>query len=116
MTSDELLGAYRAAAIEYGTEIDAKRCNVALARLPGIIGALRAVGAERRILELLDDESEHVRAWAGFDALVLSPDDGVRVLRELAEGPYEGVGAAAEMTLQLWEKGELELHAWQDAP
>ena len=116
MTPDELLDAYRTAAIEYGVEKDSERSNAALAQLPGIIRALRATGAERRILELLDDESEHVRAWAGFDALVLSPDDGVRVLRELAEGPFGAVRADAVMTLRLWEKGELELHAWQDTP
>lgn len=116
MTPDELVQAYREAAIEYGAAIDSKRANAALGRLPGILRSLYAAGAERRILELLADESAHVRAWAGFNALALSPDDGLGVLRELAQGPFGSVRADAAMTLQLWEEGKLELYWWRDNP
>jgi hypothetical protein len=58
------------------------------------------------VLAFLDDEHPAVRCWAAVDALDLSPDDGLRVLKELAEGPKSEVRFNARMILKMWDAGE----------
>lgn len=117
MTADELLQEYRRLAIAYGEAGDAcdpEASNAIFDQLAPVQMALRNLGQERRILELLNDPSEHVRLWAGFDALYFSPEDGVRVLRELEQGPRGEVRFNAWATLNEWEKGELVLLPWEN--
>ena len=117
MTADELLQEYRKLAIVYGEagEVgDPRTCNAAYDQLRSVQLALRDLGQERRILELLDDESEHVRLWAGFDALYFSPHEGLRVIRELEQTGGREVGMHAWSILQEWESGDLLLLPWVD--
>ena len=117
MTADELLEAYRQLAIAYWQAAEAadhRARNAAFDKLAPVQMALRELGQERRILELLDDPSDHVRAWAAFDALYFSPEDGVRVLRELEQGPRGELRFDAWATLKQWEHGELVLTPWED--
>ena len=103
--------------IGVGTRFDASvtiSVNAAFDQLEPVQLALRDLGQERRILELLDDDSGHVRLWAGFDALYFSPDEGLRVLRELEQMGGRDVGMLAWSTLQEWESGELVLIPWVD--
>lgn len=117
MTADELLQEYRRLAIVYGEAGEAgdpRTGNAAFDQLEPVQLALRDLGQERRILELLDDDSEHVRLWAAFDALYFSPNDGLRVLRELEQTEGKEVGMLAWSTLQEWESGDLVILPWTD--
>lgn len=114
MTPDQLITEYRKAAIIHGEASEAgnaRRCNAAYDELTRIRRQLRQAGPEhaRKILTLLDDENRSVRSWAAVDALDLSPDDGVRVLREVASGPRGMVRLDAEMVLKLWDAGEWKI-------
>ena len=113
MTADGLLNEYRRLAIAHGTAKDPETGNNAHDRLVQVRLALRDSGQIRRILELLDDPDEHVRGWAGFDALYIEPGAGEPVLRALAQGPRGIVRFNAAMTLELWETGELVLYPWE---
>lgn len=118
MTADELLQEYRRLAIAYGEAREAcnpTASNAFFDQLKAVQMALLKLGQERRILELLDDPSEHVRLWAGFDALYFSPEDGLRVLCELEKGPRGNVRFNAWSILQEWEHGELVLLPWVDS-
>ena len=117
MTADELLEKYRRLAIAYGEAgeaCDPTARNAAFDQLESVQMALLELGEERRILELLDDSSEHVRLWAGFDALYFSPEDGLRVMRELEQAPSVEVSFDAWSTLQEWERGDLVLMPWEN--
>ena len=114
MTPEELLQEYRRWALRRGESEDDRVANAAHTRLLAVVRELRDTGHGRRILELLDDPSEHIRLRAGFDALHLSPDDGVPVLRELAEGPPGEVCASAGTILDLWASGKLILSPWNE--
>ena len=102
------LEAYRQAAIAHGDASlagNAKLANHAYDELAHIRRTLRRDGHADRILTLLDDKSIYVRLWAAVDALELSPDAGVRVLRELANGPICPARGSAESLLEQWEAG-----------
>lgn len=113
MTADEMLEEYRRWAIRYGESDDPEIANAAHARLIDVVRMFRDTGQGRRILELLHDDSEYVRARAAFDALYLSPDDGISVLRELAEGPPGKLCVNAFLALDQRERGELVLYPWE---
>jgi len=110
---DELLQAYRRWAREHVEAEDPEVSTAAHARLVEVTSALRAQGAERRILELLNDASASVRYCAGYDALYLAPEDGLRVLRALADGPPSKARTEASMTLWVREQGDLVLYPWE---
>lgn len=114
MDTDALLQAYRLHAQQFGEAIEPDVVNQAHAELLAVREALRDSGQAMRILELLADESEDVRLWAGFDALHLSPEDGLRVLQALAEGPRSKASYEARMTLWVRERGQLVLVPWED--
>ncbi len=114
-TVTDLLRRYRQAAIVHGTASDPRVGNAAHDELGRIRRNLFAAvpsycGA---ILKLLEDENVHVRLVAGFDALTLAPEDGLRVLRAIAAGPEDEVQFHAEMILEQWNKGELDLQPWR---
>lgn len=91
-SADELLVEYRATAALHGRSQavgESERCNSAHDKLTRIRLELAARGDEhrRRVLAFLGDDDIAVRTWAAVDALARAPDDGVRVLREVAAGP-----------------------------
>ena len=101
---------YRVTAMLHGRSMGIGRpetCNHAYDKLTRIRLELAARGDEqrRRLLEFLDDDDPSVRSWAAVDALAKAPDDGVRVLREIANSP-DMVGLDAKMILELWDAGE----------
>ena len=113
MDTDALLEAYRLYAQQYGEADEPEIANKAHGELLAVREALRDAGQARRILEFLTDDSEHVRLWAGFDALFLAPADGLRVLQKLADGPPGKASSEAEMTLWVRERGDLVLVPWE---
>ena len=117
MTSDRLLEAYRQAATIHGEALEvgnARRCNKAYGELSRIRRELRRLGPEhlRKLLTLLDDENVAVRRSAAADALDFAPEEGLRVLREIAGGPETMVQFDAEMILTRWEAGEWQGGGW----
>jgi hypothetical protein len=68
---------------------------------------LRARGpeAQRQLLSLLDDPDPGTRCWAAASVLEFAPDEGERVLVELAKAPNGLIGFSAEMTLEQWKAG-----------
>ena len=116
MTGDDLLREYERLAIAYGEAgeaCDPEASNRYHDQLANVRRTLRDQNQGSRILELLDNPSKHVRLWAGFDALYFSPEEGVRVLRELEKGPRGEVRFNAWATLDGWEKGDLVLWPWE---
>ncbi len=110
----DLLAKYRQAAAAHGeasAEGDARRANRAYDELARIRRELRKAGPAqaRKILTLLDDECVHVRLWAAVDALELSPNDGVRVLRTIAAEPISLTQGSAETLLEQWESNTFEM-------
>ena len=104
----EMIDAYRQAAITHGeasTEGQARRANRAYDKLSRIRRTMRDEGTADEILTLLDDESVFVRLWAAVDALELSPDAGIRVLREISKGPISPTRGSAESLLEQWSAG-----------
>lgn len=103
-----MMEAYRQAAIAHGeasAEGLSTRANRAYDKLARIRRALREEGTADRILTLLDDESVFVRLWAAVDALEISPDAGVRVLREISKGPISPTRGSAQSLLEQWDAG-----------
>lgn len=109
---DEALAvAYRAAASTHGhcsAEGDHTEANVQAEVVAGTYRELRRRGTEarRHILQLLDDDDESVRAWAGAHALEFASERGEAVLVALANG--KSLPAFnARMTLREWRAGRL---------
>lgn len=110
-STDQLLADYRATAVVHGRALQegpARTCNRAYDKLARIRRELRERGDShlQRVRELFDDDDPAVRRSAGVDALEFAPDEGLRVLREVAAGPPGMVQFDAEMVLQQWETGE----------
>ncbi len=115
-SSDDLLVQYRELSIKHGTYRleDSRKANRAFDRLKKVTRALFEAGPERshQILTLLDDDSLYVRQSAAFDALSIEPEQGLRVLREIASGPPSIEQFSAEQTLEMWHAGTLPLQWW----
>jgi hypothetical protein len=110
---DELLGAYRSAAKKHHAADlvgDWRTGNPQATIVFAIYREIRRRGivAQNALLSLIDDEDFGVRGWASAHALEFAPDRGVPVLEELAKTAPWPENADAEMTLELWRKGELE--------
>lgn len=107
---DDMVAAYREAAIRHGDGQEsgnAARCNAALDDLERVRADLRRQGSEgiARMRALLDDEERSVRCCAAVDALDFAPEDGLRVLRDVANGPLGMIRLGAEMVIEEWEAG-----------
>jgi len=110
--SDEALAAaYRGAASEYGrcsADEGHTEANRQAERLAAAYRELRRRGVEsqRQILQLLGDEDESVRSWAGAHALEFASERGEAVLSTLADGSTVAA-FNARMTLREWRAGRL---------
>ncbi|HZH12799.1 MAG TPA: DUF2019 domain-containing protein [Archangium sp.] len=65
----------------------------------------RGIEAERQQLKLLDDPDPGTRCWAAGSVLKFAPDEGVRVLTDIAEHVDGLVGFSAVRTLEQWKAG-----------
>ena len=65
----------------------------------------RGMEAQRQLLSLVDDPYPGTRCWAAASVLEFAPDEGERVLTELAKAPNGLIGFSAEMTLEQWKAG-----------
>ena len=71
---------------------------------------LRARGteAQHQLLRLLDDSDPGTRCWAATAVLEFAPDEGERVLADLAKTADGLVGFSAEWALEEWKAGTLK--------
>jgi hypothetical protein len=109
---DPLLRAYAEAASEHGEATaagDSSRANEAHDVIAAIYRDLRelGIGAQRRLLPLLDHPDAWVVAWSGAHALEFAPEEGERALTELARRERSLAGFTAETTLSVWRDGKL---------
>ena len=127
MTLDDMVAAYREAAIRHGDGSESgnvARCNAGLDDLERVRADLRRQGPEgiARIRALLEEHDRVVipnrgRQQAfGVGRIARAHDlqarhrgehrvDGLRVLREVANGPLGMIRLAAEMVIEEWEAG-----------
>jgi pyrroline-5-carboxylate reductase len=110
LTTDQLVEKYRELSARHGRAIEAgnhKAANRDFDVIVSINKKLRERGSEaqRLLLGLLNDEEPGTRCWAAIDVLAFEPQEGERVLAELAKVPKSLVGLTAGMTLQQWKAG-----------
>jgi hypothetical protein len=110
-TLDELVAAYVEAAADYGRLSDAddfRNSNLRADQIASIYRELRERGpqAQAALTSLLRHSDNHVRSWAGAHALEFAPQEGERVLIELAKSSTT-TGLNASMTLREWRRGTL---------
>jgi hypothetical protein len=86
---------------------DSKSANKAYDIIADVYRELREEGARDRLLPLLEHPDASVRCWAGAHALEFAPEDGERVLTDLAQGDRSTIGFDAKMTLSEWRAGKL---------
>jgi hypothetical protein len=108
---EDLLEAYRRAAVNHGAAIGTGRHRVANRNsdlLASIARELRSRGqeGEEAIEGLLRDEAIPVRIWAATHALPFSAK-AEGVLAEVAAGPPSPFRLIAEVTLKEWKAGRL---------
>jgi hypothetical protein len=107
---DERVSAYAEAAVGHGRATvagDSNSANEAYDRLAAIYRELREEGQRERLLSLLHHAVVAVRTWAAAHALEFAPDEGERVLTEIAATDQGILGLDAEQTLSVWRNGEL---------
>ncbi|WP_321548288.1 DUF2019 domain-containing protein [Hyalangium rubrum] len=110
-TTEHLVEKYREISARHGRAIEAgnhKSANRDFSLIVAINKELRSRGSEahQQLLSLLDDSEPGTRCWAAIDVLAFAPQEGERVLAELAKVPKSLVGLTAELTLQQWKRGE----------
>jgi hypothetical protein len=107
---DPRLNAYVEAAAAHGratVEGDSKSANHAHGRLAAVYRELRDEEQRERLLPLLNHADVAVRAWAAAHALEFAPDQGERVLEEVAATEQGILGFDAQQTLSVWREGDL---------
>jgi hypothetical protein len=101
---------YAEAAAAHGhatAEGDSRSANAAHDRLAAVYRELRAEGERARLLPLLKHAHPAVRTWAAAHALEFAPDQGERVLEEVAATEHSILGFDAKQTLSVWREGGL---------
>ena len=109
---DELIQMYRENAAEHGRGTNVRNhilTNDAYFHLSEVFRELRRRNGEAlmHLLPLLADDDVWVKLWTAAHALTFAPDKGEEVLAALAASE-DVAGFEAEMTLEMWRKGELE--------
>jgi hypothetical protein len=79
-------------------------------KLFAVVGRIRATGqiANLALLTLLEDEAAGVRCWAATHCLIVDEHRARQALRDLFSHPSIA-GFNAQMVLQEWDKGSLEV-------
>ncbi len=99
-----ILSAERWRAIYAGKPKDGNRMFDLLVAIDRELRA-RGLDAQRQLLRLLDDPDLGTRCWVAASVLEFAPDEGERVLTELAKAPNGLIGFSAEWTLEQWKAG-----------
>ncbi|HEX5745518.1 MAG TPA: DUF2019 domain-containing protein [Archangium sp.] len=68
----------------------------------------RGIEAQRQLLVLLDDSDPGTRCWTATAVMEFAPEEGRRVLTELAKSAGGLVGFSAEWALEEWRAGTLK--------
>jgi len=110
---EKLLFEYRSAALEH-TRMSAeapKKANDAADKMATIWEKIRDLGsdAQQSFLLLLDNNEPEVQCWAASHALAFAPDKASTVLEKLASGQHGMISFDAQMTLQEWKSGRLNV-------
>lgn len=110
---EDLLSEYRSAAMAHadGTRAgEVERVNNSADQIAAIYRELRSRGPDalKSLLRFLDDINPGIRLWAASHTLEIAPLKSEEVLRRLSEQYDKTLGFDAQMTLELWQRGELE--------
>ncbi|WNG37304.1 DUF2019 domain-containing protein [Archangium violaceum] len=101
------LSAERMRAIYAGKPKDGNRMFDILVAIHRELRA-RGVEAQRQLLTLLDDPDPGTRCWVATAIMEFAPNEGERVLTDLARNAGGLVGFSAEWTLEEWKAGTLK--------
>jgi hypothetical protein len=101
--TDAAIGHCRA--IEAGSARRADRHSLLAGKL---FRELRECHQEHRLLDLLSHPEPAVRQWSAMHCLSFAPEQGERVLRELADGEPGVVRVNAYTALRFWHDGLLK--------
>ena len=93
----------------FSEEADNRSANRHADIVAAVYRELRARGrdAQLALMPLLEDPDPDIRVWAAGHALEFAPEDGEKVLTEMAAAFKGLIGWSAEMTLKEWRKGTL---------
>jgi uncharacterized protein DUF2019 len=101
------LSAERMRAIYAGKPKDGNRMFELLVAIHRELRA-RGIEAQRQLLSLLDDPDLGTRCWAATAVMEFAPEEGERVLADLAKSAGGLVGFSAEWALEEWKSGTLK--------
>lgn len=101
------LSAERMRAIYAGKPKDGNRMYDLLVAIHRELRA-RGIEAQRQLMALLDDPDLGTRCWAATAVMEFAPDEGERVLADLAKTAGGLVGVSAEWALEEWRSGTLK--------
>lgn len=101
------LSAERMRAIYAGKPKDGNRMFDLLVAIHRELRA-RGMEAQRQLLVLLDDPDLGTRCWAATAVMEFAPEEGERVLADLAKNAGGLVGFSAEWALEEWKAGTLK--------
>jgi hypothetical protein len=101
------LSAERMRAIYAGKPKDGNRMFDLLVAIHRELRA-RGLEAQRQLLVLLDDPDLATRCWAATAVMEFAPEEGERVLADLAKSAGGLVGFSAEWALKEWKAGTLK--------
>jgi hypothetical protein len=68
----------------------------------------RGIEAQRQLLMLIDDPDQGTRCWTAKAVLEFAPEEGERVLADLAKHADGLIGFSAEWALEEWKAGTLK--------
>lgn len=102
-----VLSAERMRAIYAGKPKDGNRMFDLLVAIHRELRA-RGIEALRQLLVLLDDPDLGTRCWAATAVMEFAPEEGERVLADLAKNAGGLVGSSAEWALEEWKAGNFK--------
>ena len=106
---EKLIDDFRAAAIEKSDFAQGRRDGQLYDSMRDSFYRLKNLGkrGDEALLTLLEDDSEHVRMWAGTAMMIDGNHDARSVLETLASGGIGVVRLDAEITLEEFDAGRL---------
>jgi len=112
MDKNKLLGSYEEAAILYGKFLvdgNDKLANKEHSKLTNIYQKLCELSDGNELAIFLNHKSHFVRCWAAVHSLNKIPEEAEKVLIDISKGDCVPINITAEILLEQWKAGELEI-------